>query len=62
MSRRPARFTQADVRRACKALGLPPERAAVDMLPDGTIRVQAAPEPHLSPPQNQPAIRPWTRQ
>lgn len=36
MSRRPARCTEADIRRAVKAAG---ERRAVDILPDGTIRL-----------------------
>lgn len=36
MTRRPSRFTAADVRRARKALGEP---CMVEMLPDGTVRV-----------------------
>jgi hypothetical protein len=36
MSRRPARCTQADISRAIKAAG---PGMAVDILPDGTIRI-----------------------
>jgi hypothetical protein len=44
MSRRPARFTQADIRRAIQAA----EKAsasnmAVEILPDGTIRISPIP-------------------
>ena len=35
MSRRPAAFTEADIRRACKAA---PDRT-VELVPDGTIRL-----------------------
>jgi hypothetical protein len=46
MSRRPARFTEADIRRAAKVakqLGL-----AVEIAPDGTIRLTAPREDRLT--------------
>jgi hypothetical protein len=46
MSRRPARFTEADVRRAAKVakqLGL-----AIEIAPDGTIRLTATGEHRLT--------------
>jgi hypothetical protein len=46
MSRRPAHFTQADIARAIRALretGAP--FVAVEMRPDGTVRVTPASEP-----------------
>ena len=36
MSRRPARFTEADLRKAAKVAG---KEMAVEILPDGTIRL-----------------------
>lgn len=39
MSRRPARFTQADVARAIKAVEQTGARMAVEIGPDGTIRI-----------------------
>lgn len=47
MSRRPARFTETDLKRAAKvakALGV-----AIDIMPDGTIRVAPAPETASTP-------------
>lgn len=38
MSRRPARATQADIRRALKAMEATGVRLMIDVLPDGTIR------------------------
>lgn len=38
MSRRPARCTQADMRRAIAAAEKEGARVSVDILPDGTIR------------------------
>lgn len=45
MSRRPARFTQADVRRALKAAG---SERAVEILPDGAIRLVPFTGKHLT--------------
>lgn len=42
MSRRPARCTEADIKRAIKALLASGAYGSVEILPDGTIRV--APE------------------
>ena len=42
MSRRPARFTQADVVRAIKAAEQAAKPMAIDILPDGTIRLTPA--------------------
>ena len=39
MSRRPARCTQADIHRAIKAADQAGARMAVELLPDGTIRL-----------------------
>lgn len=39
MTRRPARFTQADLDRALKAAERAGPDVAVDILPDGTIRL-----------------------
>jgi hypothetical protein len=39
MSRRPARFTQADLDRALRAAEKAGPDVAVDILPDGTIRL-----------------------
>jgi hypothetical protein len=39
MSRRPARCTQADIKRAIKAAEAAGAHMAVDILPDGTIRL-----------------------
>src|ERR1019366_6648153 len=39
MSRRPARCTQADIRRAIKAVEQAGASMAVEILPDGTIRL-----------------------
>lgn len=39
MSRRPALVTQADVARALRAVEQTHTRAAVEILPDGTIRI-----------------------
>lgn len=39
MSRRPARVTQADIRRAIAAAKQAGANMAVDILPDGTIRL-----------------------
>ena len=50
MSRRPARFTEADVRRAAKVakqLGL-----SVEIAPDGTIRLTAPREDRLTLPND----------
>lgn len=54
MSRRPARATQADMRRAIEALKQSGARMALDVLPDGTIRFtpippQAANDTDLGP-------------
>lgn len=43
MSRRPARFTEADLRRALKAAKKYGDNLAVDVLPDGTIRIAPVP-------------------
>jgi hypothetical protein len=42
MSRRPARFTQADVHRAVKAVMRAGVNMAVEIAPDGTIRIVPA--------------------
>lgn len=52
MSRRPARCTQADIRRALLAAKAAGVEVAVEILPDGTIRLEqkenkAKPEPRL---------------
>lgn len=39
MSRRPARVTQADIARALRAVEQTGTRAAVEVAPDGTIRI-----------------------
>jgi hypothetical protein len=44
MSRRPARCTQADIARAIKAVEQTHARMAVEILPDGTIRIEPASE------------------
>jgi hypothetical protein len=52
LSRRPARCTEADIKRAVKAAG---PGMCVDILPDGTIRIapfeaiRPMPEPKLAP-------------
>jgi hypothetical protein len=55
MSRRAARFTQADVARAIRAVEQTGARMAVEIGPDGTIRivpVSDAPRiPPVAPPQ-----------
>lgn len=43
MSRRPARCTQADLRRAIKAAEQAGGHSAVEVLPDGTIRITPIP-------------------
>lgn len=40
MSRRPSRCTQADIRRALEAAKASGECLAVEILPDGTIRLR----------------------
>jgi hypothetical protein len=42
MPRRPARFTQADIARALRAVGQTGARVAVEITPDGTIRIVPA--------------------
>lgn len=42
MSRRPARCTEADIGRAIKAAGKAGKPMAVEILPDGTIRITPA--------------------
>lgn len=49
MSRRPARFTQADIRRAIAAVEKSGAQLAVEILPDGTIRLVPVPPPHAIP-------------
>ena len=39
MSRRPARFTQADIARAIKAVEQANAQMTVEIAPDGTIRI-----------------------
>lgn len=53
MSRRPARFTEADMRRALKVAEKSPTPMAVEILPDGTIRF--AP---INPGSALPVVRP----
>jgi hypothetical protein len=43
MSRRPARFTQADIARAINAAKKADVQMAVEILPNGTIRLVPAP-------------------
>lgn len=43
MSRRPARFTQADITRAVKGVKEAGENMAVEILPNGTMRIVPAP-------------------
>lgn len=47
MSRAPARFTQAEVHRAIKAVEQSGARMAVEIAPDGTIRI--IPADHSAP-------------
>ena len=50
MSRRPARFTQADVRRAVEAAKSAGKDWAVEIAPDGTIRiVRSSHKPEQTP-------------
>ena len=42
MSRRPARFTQADIHRALKAAEQAGAQMTLEILPDGTIRLNPA--------------------
>jgi hypothetical protein len=44
MSRRPARCTQADIARAIKAVEQTHAHMVVEILPDGTIRIEPADE------------------
>jgi hypothetical protein len=43
MSRRPARFTQADLSRAIRAIAQAEANMMVEVLPDGTMRILPAP-------------------
>lgn len=54
MSRRPARFTEADVKRAIKALLASGAYGTVEILPDGQIRVVPTP---VKPPEGCPPKR-----
>lgn len=54
MSRRPARVTQADIRRALAALKIAGSNMALEILPDGTIRLT----PALAKPSELEEIRP----
>jgi hypothetical protein len=45
MSRRPARYTQADIRRAIEASKKAGAQMAVELLPDGTIRLVPVNQP-----------------
>lgn len=45
MSRRPARFTQADLTRAIRAITQAEAKMMVEVLPDGTMRISPAPSP-----------------
>jgi hypothetical protein len=50
MSRRAARFTQVDIRRAIEAAKAAGKDWAVEIAPDGTIRiVQSSPKPQQTP-------------
>lgn len=60
MSRRPARFTQADFFRAVRAVQRAGGGMAVEALPDGTIRAVPAPERAAEPPKD-PAFDPDRR-
>jgi hypothetical protein len=51
MSRAPARFTEADVKRALAAAKKAGDEYGVEVLPDGTIRICRMPEP-----QGRPAV------
>lgn len=57
MSRRPARFTEADLRRAKKVAG---KDMAVEILPDNTIRLVPISNPILTP-QNDVGFAPRKR-
>lgn len=57
MSRTPARVTQADVARAIRA-AKQTGAGSVDVLPDGTIRIQIAPAAAPAAPEPLPADRP----
>lgn len=58
MSRRPARCTQADISRALRAAAAISPDTAVEILPDGTIRIGrlAPPEPESVNPRPRPLI------
>lgn len=47
MSRRPARCTEADLKRAVKAVLAAGARATIRVDPDGTIQIDAVPVPKL---------------
>lgn len=47
MTQRPARFTQPEIRRAIRAAKK--EGMAVDILPDGTIRISHRADSEISP-------------
>lgn len=49
MSRRPARFTQADLSRAIRAIAQAGSNMMVEVMPDGTMRILPAPSPSQSP-------------
>jgi hypothetical protein len=50
MTRRAARVTQADIARALRAAAQMGERMAVEIAPDGTIRITKAPDPERANP------------
>ena len=57
MSRRPARATQAEIGRAIKAAAKAGPHMAVEILPDGVIRI--APAPQRGPESDQHGENPW---
>jgi len=56
MSRRPARCTQADIRRAIRAAEQAGAKMAVEISPDGTIRLIPAQETVKSPTSLRPGL------
>lgn len=56
MSRRAARFTQADIARAIRAVQQTGAGMAVEISPDGTIRIVPIPEYRRADPAESPPV------
>lgn len=59
MSRRPFRFKETELLRAMRAAQKAGPNWAVDILPDGTIRMAPARNEALSPAPNPEEVNPW---